>query len=112
MVDEYGNYTRKYRMVYDTENFIDSVTFDTFEDAKADLFATYELWMQEEHAKWKSVEPTEEDKENWDYMIYNCACWIEELKENNEYATCYEPTDAELREIGWDFIGADFGVEN
>ena len=37
MVDEYGNYTRKYRMVYDTENFIDSVTFDTFEDAKADL---------------------------------------------------------------------------
>ena len=112
MVDEYGNYKRKYRMVYDTDNLIDAVTFDTFDEAKDNLFATYKLWMQIEHAKWKSAEPTEEDEDDWDYMIYNCICWIEELQEDGEYAFCYEPTDDELKEIGWDFIGADFGVEN
>ena len=111
MVDEYGNYTRKYRMVYDTEAYIDASTFDDFESAKIDLFETYRLWMVGERSCWESDEPTEKEKEDWDFMIYNCCCWIEVLRDDGEYEICYEPTDAELREIGWDFIGADFGVE-
>lgn len=92
----------KYAMIYNTPDFIDSFSCDNLEEAKSKMFDVYVDWMVEEQCRWGSDEPTEDEKEDWDYMIYNCECWIEEYNPmTDEYEICSEPTDVELEEIGW-----------
>ena len=92
----------KYKMVYDTDSDCDSVGFETFEQAQDDAFDTLHLWMQEEMLSWEAEEPTDKQKESWDYMIYNCGVWVEKYNENtDEYEKCWSPTQKELDAIGW-----------
>lgn len=92
----------KYHMVFDMPDTIDCDSFDSLEKAKSALWDTYLLWMSEEWNTWKSAIPTEEEKDNWDDMIYNFGCWIEEYDPmTDDYGVCFEPTSEELEEIGW-----------
>ena len=98
---------KEYRVIYDTENFIDGFDVDTEEDAIEGCKDTYIEWMMEERSQWSAI-PTVAQIENWDYMIYNCAAWVEKYDpETGEYIPCWEPDDEYLTSIGWDTLGEE-----
>ena len=91
-----------FMMVWDTEHCCDGFGCDSFEEAKAAMEDCYVEWSAEEASHWKNLEPTEEEKDNWDYMIWNCGCWIEKYNpDTDEYEEYYYMSDEELRSIGW-----------
>ena len=84
---------KEYRVIYDTENFIDGFDVDTEEDAIERCKDVYIGWMKYE------TPGTEE----WDSMIYNCAAWVEKYDpETDDYIPYWEPDDEYLTSIGWD----------
>lgn len=100
----------KWKMIFDTEHMCGGIDFDTFEAAKNDAIETYILWQNDfmgniPPVSWtESLEPmfTEEEKEDWNYMIANCFCHVDKLNEDTgEYETYWYPSDEELEEIGW-----------
>jgi hypothetical protein len=100
---------KKYCMVFDMGHTIDGVEFDSFEEAKADMEDTYINWMVEECHNWKMVDgvphPTEKQIEDYDYMIWNCGCWIvewnDELGEYGDVDYGYALSQEELEALGW-----------
>ena len=91
-----------YKTMYDTPNFCDSVEFEDLEQAKEDAIDTLHLWMQEEYSQWGGEEPTEEEKDHWDYMIFNCSAWIVKYNpDTDEYEDFWFIPDETKNEIGW-----------
>lgn len=91
----------KYHLVCITDSFTEKIDFDDFENASDDLWGTYYSWMEHEKNSWRLF-PTEEEKDEWDYMICNWWCYIEEYDPmTDEYKICYEPTKEKLEEFGW-----------
>lgn len=89
-------------VVWDCDSFSDGMGCDTFDEAKSDAFETLIQWEVDEIQNWKSQNPTEEEKENWDYMIYNSISYVKKYNENtDEYEDYWYPSDEELKEIGW-----------
>ena len=99
----------EYCMIFDTDNVTDGIEFESLEAAKCDAFDIYILWEGEEMWNWEMVDgiprPTEEQIENWDYMIDNCYCHVAKwVPEEDSYSeTVWEPSDKELSDIGWDY---------
>ena len=92
----------KYRVCYDTEHFSGSFGCDSLESAKSYALDTLMEWMSQERSEWKSDTPTDEEKERWDYMIYNCGVSVEEYDERaGEYISAWEPSDLDVDCIGW-----------
>lgn len=93
-------------VVYETDSFIDGFECDTFEEAKDDAIKTLVQWMVDEQSDWKSDNPIEEEKENWDYMIYNCSSYVKKYNaDTDEYEDYWYPSAEELEEIGWILYG-------
>ena len=87
---------------YTTDSFSDAMGCDTFEEAKEVVFETLINWEMEEFSGWESAEPTENEIENWDYMIYNCESFVQKYNaDTDEYEDYWYPSDDELDEIGW-----------
>ena len=101
-----------YKMVWDNESCCDSVDFDSLNAAIADAEDTLLLWMMNEREDWKiktdengyaiDYDPTEEQKESFDYMVYNCCVHVEEYNPTtDEYELAWEPTYELEQQIGW-----------
>lgn len=94
-------------LVWDTDSCCDSYGAESLEAAKNDALDTLLNWMVEESWNWSFLpdgtpNPTEEQKNSWDYMIYNC--WVEVRQYNpktDDYETVWEPSDGDLTELGW-----------
>ena len=92
----------KWIVQWDTDSCSDGYESTSFESAKTDALDTLLNWMCEESMNWDSETPTEEQMENWDYMIYNCGVAVAEYNPyTDEYETVWEPDDEELERIGW-----------
>lgn len=75
---------------------------DSLESAKDEANETLINWMAEEQENWKDAVPTETQKEDWDYMIYNSGYYIQKYNPmTDEYEMYYEPSEDDLRKIGW-----------
>ena len=93
---------KPWKMQWDTDSDCDAVGFDSFDAAKSCAMDTLLEWMAEECHHWNGNVPTEEEKENWDYMVYNCCVSV--LKYNpdtDDYDEHWSPSCEDLEEIGW-----------
>ena len=97
----------RYKMVFDTGDCVDSIGFETFEEAQADALDTLVLWMTEfcnhEKCSINLKEWTQKQIDEWDYMIYNCSVEVRDKERYNDedFGEIWEPSDEELKEIGW-----------
>lgn len=95
-----------YKMIYDGDHFIDGTDHESLEAAICDAQDTLLLWQMEELRNWKyneetnHYEPTQEQIESWDYMIYNMGCYVVE-GENGIDDAVWPRTDADYEEVGW-----------
>jgi len=113
----------KYKMIYDGDHFIDSVVHDSLEAAICDAEETLMLWAGEETSDWKYdsekniLAPTEEQKEHWDYMIYNMGCYVVEYDPETGYQGDYlddalwPKSQGQLDALGWS-LWADIEKKN
>jgi len=88
---------KPFRLIYDTESFIDGIDFGTFEEAKDAAYTILLSWMND-----CSMESGEE----WNMMIENCSVWVERYEsfdyaEGGDYYIYWQPDDAYLESIGW-----------
>ena len=96
-----------YRMVFDMGHTVDVIDFDCFEAAQNDAIETLVQWMceftMENHIENNDLTTwTEKQKEDWDYMIYDCSVCVSKYDpDTDEYYTCWEPTYKDEEEIGW-----------
>ena len=97
----------KYKMVYDGDHFIDSIEYDSLEKAIASAEDTLGEWACEEMSNWKCddkgfPQPTEEQIENWDYMIYNMGVWVVPADCDGDIDNAiWTPPDELRKQIGW-----------
>ncbi len=100
--------TKIFTTIHDGDSFIDGSDHATLEEALFDARETLILWEQEEISDkgWQFDEngiphPTEEQIENWDYMINNCNCWVVEKDDQGNTVEEHYLTDEDYKEIGW-----------
>ena len=107
----------KYIVIWNTEDCCDStrMEYETLEAAKNEAKEIYLEWSIAEQMNWTvmvsengkeyKLAPTEDQIEEWDYMIYNCYVYIRELDKNGNIIDDedyeYWLSDNELKEIGW-----------
>ena len=93
-----------YKMVWDTDSYADSADYDSFEAAKSAAEDTLIEWMMWERNEWKDVfNPTDEELDDYNYMICNSSVWIEEYDPmTDEYYKIDSLTYEDERNIGWD----------
>lgn len=92
-----------YRVIYDTDNFCDGYDCESFEQAKCDALDTLINWEIETMDEFSDPEnPTEDDRDNFDYMVYNCSVSVAEYNPaTDEYDEVWIPSDEDCRKIGW-----------
>lgn len=91
-----------WKVIWDTDSCCDSFSAESFEEAENAALDTYILWMCQEVSEWKSEIPSEQERENWNYMIYNCDVSIAKYNpQTDEYDICKEFSEQELEDIGW-----------
>lgn len=95
---------KQFCVLYDIGHTVDSIEFDTHEEALGCMKDLYLGWIEDERAEWDG-EPTPEQVESWNEMVDACYCLI--LRWNDflgEYEDTYwgEPLpDEDLEAIGW-----------
>lgn len=91
-----------FKVIWDNGDCIDSIDCNSIEEAKDTALTILQCWIESEFSEWEDVQPTEEEKENFDYMIYNCYVEIVEYnKETKDYDECKVLTDNDYNSIGW-----------
>ena len=101
-----------YETVWDGDHFIDGQKHEDLESAINDAEETLIQWTSEQMWNWKFDDktnlpaPTEKQIEDWDYMIYNCGCYVVPFdEETGEYASLddavWPRTDEDTDRIGW-----------
>ena len=91
-----------WRVHWDTDNCCDGYDCESFKAAKESALDTLIGWAVDERSGWKSNEPTDEEKENWDYMIYNCGVAVYKYNpDTDEYEKFWHPSDEDCKSIGW-----------
>ena len=91
-----------FKMVYDTDHCCDSVDCDSEEEARDAALDCLHEWMAQNMSGWKHDEPSDADKEWWDYMIYNNSVYVVKYNpETDEYETVWEPSYEDEESIGW-----------
>lgn len=92
----------EWRIHWETDSCSDGYDADSFGAAKNDALDTLLNWMMEESSEWESENPTEEEMEDWDYMIYNCGVSVYKYDPmKDEYEEYWSPDNDELEKIGW-----------
>ena len=96
-----------WRMVWDTGNCCDGADCSSLEETEALAEDTLVAWMteflQENNICTDTVsEWKEKQKEDWDYMIFNCSVHIEQYDPyTDEYKEYRYPSDEEITRWGW-----------
>ena len=96
-------------MVWDTDSCCDDIECESFEQAKGEAEDTLIIWMCDERDTWKDVFiPTEEELENYNYMIYNCSVRVDKYNpDTDEYEEYWEPSYEDEELIGWKELTMD-----
>ena len=96
-----------WRMIWSNEHSCDGIDCKSFGEAKNQALDTLLEWAAEESNGWaldpETYEPlpTEEQKENWDYMFYNCYTYVEKYNpDTDEYEEYWSPSDEDLERHG------------
>lgn len=98
-------YKAPWQMVYDTDTCTDGIDYESFEAAKESAFDTLLEWMAEERSRWANDTPTEEEIEDYDYMIYNSSTSVYKYNPyTDEYEEYWSPSYEDEKEIGWEPI--------
>ena len=89
-----------YRVVVDTDSFTDGFDCESLGQAKGEAEDTLLEWMCQERMEWKDeFHPTEEELDNYNYMIYNSSAYVEKYNpDTDEYEEEWWPDE---EEIGW-----------
>lgn len=95
-----------YKVLWDTDSCCDSFISPSLEQAKEDALDLLLEWGTQEMHDWNSTRPLPDQIERWDYMIDNCCVWVIECEDDSRidcdaYNTVWEPTDEDLKQIGW-----------
>lgn len=100
---------KPFKVQWDTDDCTDATSGeDTLSEAQETLWEIYEGWMDEERTKWKGLSPSDEEKADWDYMIYNCGAVVQKYNpDTDEYEDYWEPTQGELESAGWRLFGEE-----
>lgn len=97
----------RYQVVYETDCVVDGFYCDDFETAKVCALDVLSGWIEEvivEEGCTENIKDwTEKQKENWDYMIYNCSVSVRDKKLYNEedFGEIWSPSYSDEEEIGW-----------
>lgn len=96
-----------YEVVYDTDSFCDGFDTPSIEQGKYDALDLLIEWKCQDH-DWYGVRmPTEQEIEDWDYMIFNCSVEVVQYDESEiedgcpNYETVWEPSYEDEKSIGW-----------
>ena len=87
-------------VVWDTEHCCDGFGRDSLEAAQEGAIDTLVNWMAQERMEWADVfNPTEEELERYNHMIYNCSAHVAKYDPmTDEYEEFWWPDEDE---IGW-----------
>ena len=97
-----------YEVVYDTDSFTDGFETPSIAQGKQDALDLLIEWAGQDR-DWYGVRmPTEEEIEDWDYMIFNCSVEVVRYDENEDefgtdpnYEVVWEPSYEDEKRIGW-----------
>lgn len=89
-----------YMMLWDNDHACDGIGYDSLGAAQASAEDTLLEWMCQTRAEWKDFfNPTEEELEDYNYMIYNCSAYVAEYNpDTDEYDEYWWPDNDT---IGW-----------
>lgn len=101
---------KKVHFVYDGGSFVDGYDVEDMECAKCEAKETLYLWMTDlvfdKHFPVNIKEWTQDQIDEWDYMVDSCCCyWFEYETEEEKYQMDIDDynflTYEEEAEIGW-----------
>ena len=96
-----------YQVVWSNENAADGFGCESYEDAKDSALTVLEGWMEEQGSQ-MDYPPTQDQIDDWNYMIYNCYVVIYKY---NPMTDDYDEVDGLTYEdeesIGWKEIPSD-----
>lgn len=94
---------RPFLMVWDNDSCVDGIGCDSFEAAKGDALDTLVFWMTEQRRLWDDfLAPTEDELDDYNYMIENCSVHIDRYNPNtDEYDDYWYPSYEDEEDIGW-----------
>lgn len=90
--------------IFDTDCSCDGVECDTLEEAQSYAEDCLVEWATEEMSKWEDINnPTEEEIDDYDYMIYNCASYVQKYDEwTDKYEDYWYPDEEKLGWLPWE----------
>lgn len=91
----------EYMVVWNTEDCIDSIPKNNFEDAKEAALIILDEWAKDGLAILNKNDFSDEVREGWNQMIE--SCWVAVYKYNSKikkYEPFWEPSDSDFERIG------------
>lgn len=94
-----------YRVLWETDDCVDSFESTSFGQAKQDALDLLIEWEVQEMSDWGLYHPTQEQIDRWDYMIESCFVSVIECEPGDFeiYQEVWEPDDEDLDRIGWKY---------
>ena len=94
---------RPYMVCWDNDSACDGFDVDSLGEAISDAEDTLSTWICDEVSGWKDINnPTQEEINNYDYMIYNYSVWVDQYNpDTDEYETIWEPDEVTEKAVGW-----------
>lgn len=92
-----------FRMVWDTDTYCDGIDCESFGAAKCQAEDTLIEWMCQERGEWEDQFcPTEEELNNYNYMVYNSSVSVYKYDpDTDEYEEEWSPSYEEEEKLGW-----------
>ena len=95
-----------WRMVWENEHSCDGIDYDSFEAAKEQAIETLVEWqvqfLADRKFPKKLEDMTEEQKEDWNYMISECRVSVYKYNaDKDEYEEYWYPSYEDEKEINW-----------
>lgn len=93
---------KEFEVIWNTEDCIDGIPKDTFEEAKDCAMEIMSEWLMDGYAILQKENFSQEVIDGWDEMIEEC--WVAVGKynpETKEYEEFWNPSDDDLEMIGW-----------
>ena len=92
-----------WQMVFDTDSDCDGIGFESFGAAKCDAEDTLVMWMCQERGEWKDPFcPTEDELDNYNYMIFNSSVEVRKYNpDTDEYDEYWSPSYEDEENLGW-----------
>ena len=95
-----------WRLVWENEHCSDGMDYSSFESAKEQAIDTLVEWQTDLLAKFnfpnKLEDLTEEQKEEWNYMLSECSVSVYKYDETTDtYVEYWYPSYQEEKEINW-----------